>query len=362
MKINAPREAQHRRIDDLLREAKDAGASDVHISPQRPPFFRINGQLKPVGEQALTEVETSDMAKQLIGANERAERQLAQKLQADFSFSLPDGTRFRVNIYFRAGGLSAALRLVPSEIRTVEELNLPPYILQFAELKQGFVLAAGPAGHGKSTTLAALINHINQYRREHIITIEDPIEYQFQDKISIIDQREIGRDAPSFLEAIEATLRQDPNVILIGELRDPESMRAALTLAETGHLVFSTLHTNDAAQTVERIIDSFPASQQSQVRSQLAATLSGVISQRLLPKKEGGRIPAVEIMVATAAIRTSIRDDNIHQILGIIQTSAELGMQTLDASLQSLVNSGLIAAAEASPYFSSDKLLKSPRQ
>lgn len=352
--------APQRRIDDLLREAKEAGASDVHISPNRPPFFRVDGQLKPVGEQFLTEVETQDMAKKLIGANERADRQLSQKHQTDVSYALPDGTRFRVNVFFRTGGLSTALRLIPSEIRSTDDLNLPAHILQFAELKQGFVLAAGPAGHGKSTTLAALVNHINQYRREHIITIEDPIEYQFKDNLSIIDQREIGRDAPSFLEAIKSTLRQDPNIILIGELRGPESMRAAMTLAETGHLVFSTLHTNDAAQTVERIIDSFPAGQQPQIRSQLSSALSGVISQRLLPKKEGGRIPAVEIMVASPAIRTTIREDNIHQIMGIIQTNSELGMQTLDASLQSLINAGLITEKEANPYFSIDKLLKAP--
>ncbi|MFH1353738.1 MAG: PilT/PilU family type 4a pilus ATPase [bacterium] len=349
-----PKEAApHRRIDDLLREAKEAGASDVHISPDRPPFFRIDGKLGPVGEQLLTEVETQDMIKKLIGANERADRQLSQKQQTDFSYSLPDGARFRINVFFRTGGLSAALRLIPSNIRSIEELNLPAHILQFAELKQGFVLAVGPAGHGKSTTLAALINHINQYRREHIITIEDPIEYQFKDSMSIIDQREIGRDAPSFLEAIKSTLRQDPNIILIGELREPESMSAAMTLAETGHLVFSTLHTNDAAQTVERIIDSFPAGQQSQIRSQLSAALSGVISQRLLPQKESGRVPAVEIMLASPAIRTTIREDNIHQILGIIQTSSELGMQTLDASLQSLIDSGLISREAAAPYFTS---------
>lgn len=349
--------APHRRVDDLLREAKEAGASDVHISPHRPPFFRIDGRLEPIGKQELTEIETQDMVKRLIGANERAQRHLAQKYQADFSFALPDGTRFRVNVYYRTGGLSAALRLIPSEVRTIEELNLPPHLLQFSELKQGFVLAAGPAGHGKSTTLAALINHINQYRREHIITIEDPIEYQFKDNQSIIDQREIGRDAASFLEAIKSTLRQDPNIILIGELRGSESMRAAMTLAETGHLVFSTLHTNDAAQTVERIIDSFPASQQPQIRSQLSAALSGVISQRLLPQKEGGRIPAVEIMVASPAIRTTIREGNIHQILGIIQTSSELGMQTLDANLESLVNADLVSKDDVAHYFTADKLL-----
>ncbi len=342
--------ALRRRVDDLLREAKEAGASDVHVSPERPPFFRIDGKLTPVGQQALTEVEVQEMTKSLLGVSERSRRLLAEKYQVDFSYALSDGTRFRVNVFYRAGGLSAALRLVPSEVRTIEELGLPSSLLQFAELKQGFVLAAGPAGHGKSTTLAALINHINKYRREHIITIEDPIEYRFQDDKSIIDQREIGRDALSFLEAIKSTLRQDPNVILIGELRGPESMRAAMTLSETGHLVFSTLHTNDAAQTVERIIDSFPVGQQSQIRSQLAASLSGVISQRLLPSKSKGRVPAVELMIATPAIRTTIREDNIHQILGMIQTGSEVGMQTMEASVQSLISAGLVEAQEARPY------------
>jgi twitching motility protein PilT len=251
--------------------------------------------------------------------------------------------------------MAAALRLVPNEIKTIEDLNIPPHVLQFAEQKQGFVLAAGPTGHGKSTTLAALIDHINNYRSEHILTIEDPIEYQFTDKKSIVDQRELGRDADSFAKAIRATLRQDPNVILIGELRDLESMQTALTLAETGHLVFSTVHTNDAAQTISRIIDSFPANQQPQIRSQLANVLTGVISQRLLPWTKGGLIPAVEIMVASTAIRNAVREDKIHQIIGIMQTSSDLGMQTLDASIQALVDAGAVSSEEARPYMLVDK-------
>ncbi len=344
-----------RRLDDLLLEAKESGASDIHLSSNRPPLFRVNGKLKPVGEKLLTETEINDFVKKIIEANSRAQGLLKKYQQVDVSYTLSDKTRFRVNIFHSTGTLSIALRLIPSNIKTIEELNLPSQILQFSELKQGFIIAAGPAGHGKSTTLAALIEHINQHRSEHVITVEDPIEYVFTDNKSIIDQREIGRDAVSFVRAMRATLRQDPNVILIGELRGLESMQSALSLAETGHLVFSTLHTNDAAQTVERLIDSFPPSQQSQIRSQLAATLSGVISQRLLPATQGGRIPAVEIMIANTAIRNTIREGNIHQILGIIQTSAELGMQTLDTSLEELVQAGAVSMEEASPYFKADK-------
>lgn len=344
-------------IDDLLREAKDAGASDIHVTQDRPPFFRIDGHLEPVGDTALTAEEADTMMKTLMKGNERLEEELVDKMQTDFSYALQDGTRFRVNIFKHLDRHSAALRLIPREIRTVEQLHLPPQVTQFAEQKQGFVIMAGPAGHGKSTTMAALIDYINQQRREHIITIEDPIEYQFTDQQSIIDQRELGRDAPSFAEAIRATLRQDPNVIMIGELRDLESMRTAITVAETGHLVFATLHTNDAAQTVERLIDSFPAEQQQQVRSQLSATITGVVSMRLLPWQEGGRIPAVEIMMATTAIRNVIREGNIHQIMGIIQTSADVGMQTMDASLQALVDAGAVRLQDARPYFSSTKML-----
>lgn len=347
-----------RAIDDLLREAQEVGASDIHITNGRTPFFRVDGSLKPVGDAPLTPEETTQMMDHLMQNNERAKSALEKDRQCDFSYALPGGgPRFRVNIFYHVGTLAAALRLIPTKIRSVEELHLPPQVLHFAELKQGFVLAVGPAGHGKSTTLAALIDYINQNRREHIITIEDPIEYSFTDQQSIIDQREVGHDADGFASAIRSTLRQDPNVIMIGELRDLESMQTAITVAETGHLVFATLHTNDAGQTIERLIDSFPPEQQRQVRSQLANALSGVISQRLLPWTAGGRIPAVEIMVTTTAVRNLIREGNVHQILGIIQTSSDVGMQTLDASLQALVDAGAIRLEDARPYFSSTKRL-----
>lgn len=342
-----------RTLDDLLREAVSAGASDVHFATGRRPHFRVNGQLQPIGETALAKEEVISLAASLIGHNDRSRDRLEQQRQTDFSYSLPDGTRFRVNVFYRLNMLSAALRLIPKLIRSLEDLRLPPQLAQFTDLRQGFVLLAGPAGHGKSTTLAALIEHINLHRHEHIITIEDPIEYQFTEKNSLIDQREVGADAIDFAIAVRATLRQDPNVIMIGELRDLETMQTAITVAETGHLVFATLHTNDAAQTVERLIDSFPPLQQHQVRTQLSVALSGVISQRLLPHTQGGRIPAVEIMVATPAIRNVIREGNVHQILGIIQTSGEAGMQTLDASLQALIDAGAVSLGDAQPFFSS---------
>ncbi len=340
-----------RLLDDLLTEARDAGASDIHFSQGRPPYFRIDGVLKAVTQEPLTAQDVEGMINSLVDNNPKARKELEEKLQADFSYALSDGTRFRVNVFHRMGRETAVLRIIPNQIRTVEELNLPSHILQFAELKQGFVLIVGSAGHGKSTTMAALVDHVNEHRHDHIVTIEDPIEYQFTDKRSIVDQREVGHDALSFIEAIRVTLRQDPNVIMIGELRDLESMQTAITLAETGHLVFTSLHTNDAAQTIQRIIDSFPAAQQAQIRSQLASAISGVISQRLLPWKKGGRIPAVEIMVATTAIRNSIREDNVHQIPGVIQTGVEVGMQTLDSSLQALIDAGEISIEDAKPYF-----------
>ncbi len=344
-----------RSLDDLLKEAHEYGASDVHISLGRPPFFRIDGKLAPMGEKPLEKEEATAMMDKLLAANANNIAELERDRQADFSYSLPDGPRFRVNIFYHVDVLAASLRLISSRIQTIEELHLPPQIIQFSEFKQGFVLVVGPAGHGKSTTLAALIDYINENRREHIITIEDPIEYLFSDKQSIIDQREVGHDAASFADAIRVTLRQDPNVIMIGEIRDLESMQTALTVAETGHLVFGTLHTNDAGQTVERIIDSFPSDQQAQVRSQLANSLSGVISQRLLPWTSGGRIPSVEIMMASTAIRNVIREGSIHQIPGIIQTSSDVGMQTMDTSLQALINAGAVRLEDARPYFSSMK-------
>jgi twitching motility protein PilT len=268
----------------------------------------------------------------------------------DFSFDFGGRARFRVNVFFQMGKVSIALRLIPSKIRTIEELNLPPVLHQFAKAQQGFVLVCGPASHGKSTTLAALIDEINHTRTEHIITIEDPIEYVFKDERSIIDQREVGEDALSFARALKAALREDPDVIMVGEMRDPETMAIAITAAETGHLVFATLHTNSAAQTIHRIVDSFPSEQQNQVRAQLSGSLLGIISQRLIPRTRGGLIPACEIMISTPAISNLIRENKIHEIPSIIETSAEIGMITLNRSLADLVKRGEISFENALNY------------
>jgi twitching motility protein PilT len=248
------------------------------------------------------------------------------------------------------GQVSIAMRLIPSKIRTIEELNLPPALHQFTKAHQGFVLICGPASHGKSTTLAALIDEINHTRTEHIITIEDPIEYVFEDDRSIIDQREVGEDTLSFARALRAALREDPDVIMVGEMRDPETMAIAITAAETGHLVFATLHTNSAAQTIHRIVDSFPSEQQNQIRAQLSGSLLGIVSQRLIPRVKGGLIPACEIMINTPAIANLIRENKIHEIPSVIETSAEIGMMTLNRSLADLVKRGEISFENALNY------------
>lgn len=341
-------------LNDLLAEAKAAEASDIHLAPNRPPYFRIGGSLRPASEVALTDAHLQAALDLLLKGNAKAQQEFTETQQADFAYALKDNTRFRVNAFRRTGRVAVALRLIMAQVKSVEELNLPGGIVEFAEQRQGFVIVTGPAGEGKSTTLAALVNYINQTRSAHIITIEDPIEFIYSEAKSIIDQREIGRDAVSFACAIRATLRQDPDVILIGELRDRVSMQTALTLAETGHLVMSSLHTNDAAQTVERIIDIFPGRQQSQIRSQLAASLSGVITQRLIPNGKDGLQPAIGIMHATTAIRNAIRENKSHQIEGIIQTSHEAGMQTLDKGIQDLISVNLITKEAAAPFLSGD--------
>jgi twitching motility protein PilT len=282
--------------------------------------------------------------------NESQREVFFKKKDLDFSYNFGKKARFRVNVFYQMGQISIAMRLVPSKIRTIEELNLPPVLHQFTKAQQGFVLICGPASHGKSTTLAALINEINHIRSEHIITIEDPIEYVFEDDKSIIDQREVGEDALSFTRALRAALREDPDVIMVGEMRDPETIAIAITAAETGHLVFATLHTNSAAQTIHRIVDSFPPEQQGQVRAQLSGSLLGIISQRLIPRMKGGLIPACEVMLNTSAISNLIRENKIHEIPAVIETSAEIGMITLNRSLSDLVRRGEISYENALNY------------
>jgi len=265
-----------------------------------------------------------------------------QQMTLDFSYAFKDNIRFRVNVYRQKGVLGIAMRVVPNHIKTIEELGLPPMLRKFIERKQGLVLVVGPTGHGKSTALAAMINEINQTRSEHILTIEDPIEFVFSPNRSVISQRELLIDTPDFAGALKAALREDINVVLVGEMRDWESISAALTIAETGHLVFGTLHTNDAGQSIDRIVDVFPSSQQPQIRSQLASVLVGVVSLRLLPKIGGGRIPAYEIMIANHAVRNVIRDNKIYEIPNIIHTNLEEGMVPLDKTLALLVKQGQV--------------------
>lgn len=284
----------------------------------------------------------------LVG--EEQKEKLLRDRQLDFAYSFEDKARFRVNVYFQKGYLAAALRLIPSRIRTIEELGLPPILHDFTRLSQGFILFVGPAGHGKSTTLAALLDEINQSRSDHIITIEDPIEYVFTQDKSIISQREVGMDTPTFHSGLRTILRQDPDVIMVGEMRDAVSIATAMTAAETGHLVLSTLHTNSAAQTIDRVIDSFPAAQQGQVISQLAATLVAIASERLIPRTSGGRVPAMEIMIVNPAIRNLIRERKIYQIDLVVETSLQEGMVTLNRSLAQLVKNKEIALENAELY------------
>lgn len=336
-------------VNNLLEEALSAGASDLHLVNGVPPTLRINGQLSFVPEK---EVLTKEGVKQLVFellSEEQKELFLTNK-ELDFSFDYQGKGRFRINAYYQRGSMAAALRLIPKKIREIEELNLPSILHQFTKLRQGFILVTGPTGHGKSTTLAAMIDEINQNRTCHIVTIEDPIEYVYDHKRAIISQREMHQDTHSWSVALRSVLREDPDVVLIGEMRDYETIASALTIAETGHLVFATLHTNSAAQTVDRIVDVFPEHQQAQVRMQFSATLEAVISQRLMPAIEGGRVPGCEILLATPAVRTSIREGKSHLINNIIQTSGELGMMVLETHLAELVKRGTIEMKVAEEY------------
>jgi twitching motility protein PilT len=337
------------KLKDLLITTARQNASDLHIAVGRRPTLRIDGTLVPFAQE---EIVTPDAAKGLIGAllTPEQKEKLEKDRQIDFAYSFEDKARFRVNAYYQRGYLAAALRLINARIRTLEELSLPPILHDFAKLSQGFVLVVGPAGHGKSTTLAGILDEVNHSRGDHIITIEDPIEYLFTQDRGIISQREVGSDTLTFDDALRTLLRQDPDVVMIGEMRDSRSIATAMTAAETGHLVFSTLHTNSASQTIDRIIDSFPAEQQGQVISQLSATLVGIISQRLLPRLEGGRVPALEIMIVNSAIRNLIREHKIYQIDLVIETSLQEGMITLNRSMANLVKNKEVSLENAELY------------
>ena len=332
-------------------------ASDIHLSPGNYPILRIDGRLIPLSNKKILDADTMEGLSSALMGEERKARFISEK-EIDFSYESHGGTRFRVNIYFTQSRIAATLRLVPSQVKGVEDLNLPSIVKVFAKLSQGFVLVVGPNGHGKSTTLAALIDMINKERSEKIITVEDPIEYIFTPEKSIIDQREVYQDTFSFHKALRSAFRENVNVLMVGEMRDYETMSAAITAAETGHLVFGTLHTNSASQTIERVIDTFPSNQQSQIRNQLASTISGIISQRLIPRIKGGLIPAVEVMVATPAVRTLIRDNRPRQIDLVIETSQEAGMISLNHSLADLVRNKDIALERAQFYSQNPSELK----
>lgn len=344
-------------LEDLLLTAGQNNASDIHLSPGNYPVLRIDSRLIPLSNKKILDSETLENLVSVLLGDERKARFISEK-EIDFSHESVQGTRFRVNVYYTQGRVAATMRLVPTQIKSVEDLNLPSIINVFAKLSQGFVLVVGPNGHGKSTTLASIVDVINKERSEKILTIEDPIEYIFTPEKSIIDQREVYQDTFSFHKALRSAFRENVNVIMVGEMRDYETMSAAVTAAETGHLVFGSLHTNSASQTVERIIDTFPPNQQTQIRNQLANTISGIISQRLIPRIKGGLIPAVEVMIATPAVRTLIRDNRPRQLDLVIETSQEAGMISLNRSLADLVRRKEITLERAQFYSQNPSELK----
>ncbi len=336
-------------MEKLLHFAFNNNASDLHITTGVTPIVRINGKLKKVGTESFTPIDTLRLAKE-ITTNEQLDR-FEKEGELDFSYSLPGVCRFRVNLYRQRGSIGIVCRVINSKIPTLESLNLPKITKDFAMQTQGILLVTGPTGSGKSTTLAAIIDYINEISSKHILTLEDPIEYLHSHKKSIINQREIGQDSQSFSNALRAALRQDPDVILVGEMRDLDTIQTAITAAETGHLVLATLHTTGAAQTVDRIIDVFPAENQQQIRTQLASTLVGVISQRLLPTVDNrGRTAALEILVSNHAVANLIRSNKIHQIQTILETSRNTGMQTINRAVSELVQQGMVTRTIADEY------------
>jgi twitching motility protein len=340
---------QNLRIEILLEEIVRKNASDLHLQVGLPPMMRLDGVLAPFpGYNPLNAEEVEHLVFAILDDDQQ--KILIKDKEFDFSFAFGDLGRFRVNAFHERGNLAASLRLIPNQIKTITELGMPPVIQSFADFPRGLVLVTGPTGSGKSTTLAALIDKINSEKAQHIITIEDPIEFTHKSKRSAIVQREVHYDTYSFSAALRSSLRQDPDVVLIGEMRDLETISAAITIAETGHLVFATLHTNSAAQSIDRMIDVFPPHQQPQVRSQLANILQGICAQRLVPAIGGGRVVAAEVMIANPAIRNIIREGKTHQLDTVIQTGSDQGMQTMDRTLVKLVQSGVVTYDDAREF------------
>ena len=326
---------------DILIEVIERNASDLHLTAGSPPMIRQKGKLSPLDYPVLSGQDTREIVYSILNNEQR--KRLETDWQIDLSYSVPSRARFRVNAFFQRASIGAVMRTIPTVIPKLQDLGLPPVLEEFTRKPRGFVLVTGPTGSGKSTTLAAMIDMINEQRHEHILTIEDPIEFLHRHKSCVVNQRELGTDATSFAAGLKAALRQDPDVILVGEMRDLETMMTALTAAETGHLVFATLHTQDTAQTVDRIVDAFPPTQQHQVRVQLSIALQGVVTQQLLPTPDGKeRVCATEVLVPTAGVRNLIREGKTHQIYSALQTGASHGMQTMDASLVDLVRQGKI--------------------
>jgi len=343
--------SKEQEIKFLLEEVVKLDATDLHLNVGKQPVLRINSKLVPIKEsEILTSEHIAELILSLLREDQKAK--LQKEREIDFSYNFENRARFRINVYYQKGYLSAALRLIPTKIRTIEELHLPSSLKEFTKPSQGFALIVGPAGHGKTSVMAALVDIINHTRQAHIITIEDPIEYVFTQDKCIISQREVGIDTKSFHSGLRSMFREDPDVVMIGEMRDPESIAAAVTSAETGHLVFASLHTNTAAQTIDRIIDSFPPYQQNQIKVQLAATLLGIISRRLLPTTKAGLTSACEILIANSAVRNLIREGKTHQIDLVIETSADQGMVSLNKSLIELIKRKEISLETAEKYSS----------
>jgi twitching motility protein PilT len=342
---------------DILLEVIDAGASDLHLTVGAPPMVRERGRLRPLDYPKLTSQDTREIVYSILNNDQR--KKLENEWQIDLSYSVPGRARFRVNAYFQRASIGAVMRTIPQDIPAFDSLGLPDILKDFTRKPRGFVLVTGPTGSGKSTTLASMIDMINEQRHEHIMTVEDPIEFLHRHKNCVVNQRELGADAQSFALALKSALRQDPDVILVGEMRDLETMSTAITAAETGHLVFATLHTQDTAQTVDRIVDSFPPAQQHQVRTQLSIALQGIVTQQLLPTADGqSRICACEVLVPTPAVRNLIREGKTHQLYSALQTGGSHGMQTMDAALADLVRGGRITRQLAESRSSTPEELK----
>ncbi|MDD3804035.1 MAG: type IV pilus twitching motility protein PilT [bacterium] len=328
-------------IVQLLTEMVERRASDLHLTPGVPPSIRIDGEIQPMNYDVLKPQDTENLAYSLL--NDQQKKTFEQNWELDLSIGVPNLSRFRGNVFRQRGNVAMVLRQIPFEIKSYKDLGLPPVIAELAKRPKGLILVTGPTGSGKSTTLASMIDQINQERRSHIITVEDPIEFLFKHKRCLVNQRQVGSDTKSFTSALKYALRQDPDIVMIGEMRDLETIQAALTISETGHLTFATLHTNSAAESINRVIDVFPEAQQGQVRAQLAFVIIGIMTQTLIPKVRGGRSMAMEILAGTPAIKALIRDDKVHQIYSLIQAGKKYGMQTMNQALFELYKSGQIS-------------------